>query len=269
MSNEVNKRRFRTYSRRVTNMLSGRLRHPCFFMHVPKCGGTSLSEALYATVPMHRRVGVIDAIATRRATTLMHADLEETPFYHDDLPNGAEVYALREQMLLVHMAWGTELIHGHVLFSERAYRHFGQTYRHVTLLREPLERTLSNFLGSARDGLIDGDLDGYLESEIFRTHGLSMLRYFSGTHPLGPTEEKAALERAKRNMDRFSIVGFLDDLDGFARQFSDLFGRRPTIFRYNSSRTAHPSPSAAQTRRMETVLAAELELWEYAQTRRR
>lgn len=250
-------------------MLSGRLHHPCFFMHVPKCGGTSLSEALYATVPMHRRVGVIDAIATRRATTLMHADSGEESLYHDDLPNGVEVYALREKMLLVHMAWGSELIHGHVLFSERAHRHFGERYRYVTLLRDPLERTLSNFLGSTRDGLVGGDLDEYLGSEIFRTHGLSMLRYFSGTHPLEPADEEAALERAKRNMDRFAIVGFLDDLDGFARQFSAVFGRRLTIFRYNSSRTAHPSPSAAQTSRMETVLASELELWEYARARRR
>lgn len=258
------KRRFRTYSRRVTNTLSGGLRHPCFFMHVPKCGGTSVSEALYATVPMHRRIGIIDAIATRRATALLHANSNEEFLYHDDLPTGAEVYDLREKLLLVHMAWKTELIHGHVLFSEKAYQHFGDKYRYVTLLREPVERTVSNFLGSVRVGMIANDLDRYLESGIFRSQGLSMLRYFSGMHPLQASDEKAALERAKFNLTLFSVVGFLDDLDGFAERFAAVCGRRPVIYRYNRSHVDHPSLNATQTARLESVLAPELELWEYA-----
>jgi len=251
------------------NTLSGRLNHPCVFMHVPKCGGTSISEALYATVPMHRRVGVIDANATRIATALLHADAKEQFLYHDDLPNGVEVYKLRESQLLMHMAWQTELIHGHVLFSEQAYRHFGDKYHYITLLREPVERTVSNFLGSARGGMIENDLNQYLHSEIFRTHGLSMLRYFSGMHPIEPEEEQKALMLAKANMALFSIIGFLDNLDAFTQQFSTLFGRRPKIYRYNQSNTQHPALTPEQQSRMQTVLATELELWEYAVERYR
>ncbi len=248
----------------MLNMFSGGLRHPCVFMHVPKCGGTSISEALYATVPMHRRVGIIDAMATRRATTLLHADSDTPLAYHDDLPNGMEVYNLREAFLLTHMAWQTELIHGHVIFSERAYKHFGDEYRYITLLREPIERTLSNFLGSVRGGMIENDLDEYLKSEIFRTQGLSMLRYFSGIHPIEPAQEQAALGQAKKNMALFSIVGFLDDLDDFASQFTDVFGRRPTIYNYNRSQVSHPILTPAQMTLFEKVLAPELELWQHA-----
>jgi len=246
------------------NTLFGGLHHPCVFMHVPKCGGTSISEALYATVPMHRRVGIIDANATRIATALVHADANEQFLYHDDLPNGAEVYKLRETQLLMHMAWETELIHGHILFSEQAYRHFGDKYHYITLLREPIERTVSNFLGSARGGMIENDLDRYLHSAIFRTHGLSMLRYFSGKHPIEQEEEQKALKLAKENMTLFSIIGFLDDLDAFTQQFFTLFGRRPTIYRYNQSNIKHPTLTSNQQSRVETVLAAELELWEHA-----
>ena len=270
MLSAQNQRRLATYARRVAQMPRGGLRHRCFFMHVPKCGGTSVSEALYATVPMQRRVGVIDANATRRASAVWHAGRDEPFLYHDDLPTGTEVYAFREQLLLMHMAWDTELIHGHVLFSERAHAHYGKRYRYVTLLREPVERTLSNFLGSSRGGMIDADLDRYLDNEIFRTHGLSMLRYLSGSHPVAIDDERAALERAKSNLARFAVVGFLDDLDGFASRFANTFGRRPaTGRRYNRAGVQHPRLTPAQAGRMREVLAIELELWEHARRKYR
>ena len=50
-------RRLRTYSRRSAASLSGDLRKPCFYMHIPKCGGTSVTAALHAVVPLRRRVG--------------------------------------------------------------------------------------------------------------------------------------------------------------------------------------------------------------------
>lgn len=259
-----NLRRFRTYVRRVVHMPFGGLRHPCFFMHVPKCGGTSISEALYATVPLNRRVGLIDAVSTRRASALLHADRNEKFLYHDDFANGRRVYDLRESMLLVHMAWGTELIHGHVLFSDRAYRHFGERYHYVTLLREPIERTVSNYLGSVRVGLIPDDFDAYLQSEVFRTQGISMLRYFSGRHPIERADEARALELAKAHLERFSIIGFLDELDVFRDRFHALFGRRPVIYRYNSAHTTAPSLGPARIAHIRAVLATEIELWEHA-----
>jgi len=263
-----NKRRFRTYSRRIVNVASGRLHHPCFFMHVPKCGGTSISEALYATVPIHRRVGIIDANATRRATSIIHADKNEKFLYFDDLANGCKVYDLREKLLLMHMAWDTEMIHGHVLFSEQAHRHFGDVYRYVTLLREPIERTLSNFLHSVRNGLFENNLQRYLESDVFRIQGLSMLRYFSGTHPISPQQEAEALRRAKHNLRLFSVIGFLDDLDGFADDYAEVFGRRPKIFKYNQGQMQHPVPTKDQAQYIEAALATELELWEYVKSQR-
>jgi len=54
------KRRARIYACRISAMLTkGGLNQNCLFLHLPKCGGTSLSEALYATVPMQKQIGVI------------------------------------------------------------------------------------------------------------------------------------------------------------------------------------------------------------------
>jgi len=262
--NQDNKRRFRTYSRRLACSFTSGLRYRCVFMHVPKCGGTSLSEALYATVPIHRRIGIIDANSTRRATSLICADKDDEYLYYDDLPCGEEVYSLREKILLTHMAWDTDLIHGHVLFSAKAYQHFSDKYRFVTLLREPIERTLSNFLQSTRVGFIDQGFDQYLYSDVFRVQGLSMLRYFSGMHPIAPHEEALALELAKHNMTLFSIIGFLDDLPDFTNRFAAVFDRHPTIYRYNQANSSLPSLSPEQTDRVTKVLASELQLWQHA-----
>ncbi len=262
------KRRMRTYGRRALAVPGGRLRKRCFFMHIPKCGGSSIAEALYATVPIHKRVGVVDAPTTRRAAAIYYADRDETMLYHDDLETGPQVYALREQMLLAHMAWETELIHGHILFSEKAQRHFGDVYGHVTVLRDPIARMLSNFAHSAHDGFIPSDFDAYLDHYCARIHGLTTLRYLSGTHDIAPGEEAAALNRAKQTLASFDVVGFLDDLDGFCRSFADAFGRQPKIYRYNEARWPKTEPTAEQMSRLEAMMAPEIALWDYAQSLR-
>ncbi len=248
-------------------MASGDLKHKCFYMHVPKCGGTSLSEALYATVPMHKRVGVIDANATRRATALIHSDENDLYTYHDDRPTGEHVYALREGMLLTHMAWETSLIHGHILFSHKADRHFGDIYKYVSLLRDPVGRIISNFNGSVRHGLIENDFDAYLEGDIVRAHALTALRYFSGQANIAPDEEPAALELAKATAEKFSVIGFLDNLDSFCDQFSDVFGRRPKIYRYNEASSEKYVPTDAQMEQLRAMLGHELQFWDFVQER--
>lgn len=246
-------------------MGKGDLKHPCFYMHVPKCGGTSLSEALYATVPMHKRVGIVDADSTRRATALVHADKNELFLYYDDLPNGDAVYALREGMLLTHMAWDTRMIHGHILFSHKADKHFGDTYKYVTLLREPVARTISNFNQSVRHGLIENDFDAYLESDVIRAHALTFLRYFSGTHNIPVEDEPAALDEAKRVAEKFAVIGFLDNLPSFCDQFADVFGRKPKIYRYNEAGASAYRPSDTQMERVMALLGNEIAFWEWVQ----
>lgn len=62
--------------------------HPSLFFHLPKCGGTSLSEAMYATIPFSERIGVLDALATRRAVSLLQDGLDDPVKYHEDLEHG-------------------------------------------------------------------------------------------------------------------------------------------------------------------------------------
>lgn len=222
-----------------------------------------------ATVPVHNRRGDIDVVSTRRAAAMIHAGVDDPLLYHDDLATGAQVYALREGQLLTHMAAGTKVVSGHVLFSETAERFFGETYAFVTVMREPVARVLSNFGHSAAEGLFPRDFDAYLSHYCARSQGLMMLRFFAGRHEIAPGEEAEALAIAKARVDRFDVIGFLDDLDGFCSAYRNALGVRPRVFRYNERRWPKATPTPEQRARLETLMAPEIALWEYAQKRRR
>jgi hypothetical protein len=257
------KRRMRTYSGRAMASLRGGITDPVFFMHLPKCGGTSVAEALYATVPLQERVGVIDANSTRRTAAMMHDDVNELHSQHDDLPNSKNVYDLRETMLINHMAWDSQMIHGHVLFSDRAHNHFGQDYKYVTVLREPVARTLSNFVHCVFSGMIANDFDAYLDSKILRAHGLTFLRYFSGSATLSTSQEDAALAKAKGTVAKFSVVGFLDDLPRFCTDYNAAFGVRPRIGVHNQALSPPFHPSDEQMGKLALILQNEIAFWHY------
>lgn len=257
-------RRSRTYSRRALATISGDLKRPCFFMHIPKCGGTSLSEALNALVPLHRRIGLVDANSTRRAIGILEADTDSNLIRHDDLISGDTVHKLREQMLLTHMAWSTPMIYGHIPFSQKAWKHFGDKYAFVTMLREPIARTISSFGHSSYNGLISQDFDAYLKGPVLRTHGLSFLRYFSGRHWIDKSEEAEVLEIAKSNMDKFSVIGFLNDVPSFEKKFKSVIGRAPHLYHYNEKRSPPPQLTQMQRETLSEVLSTEMALWDYA-----
>ncbi|WP_324753944.1 hypothetical protein [Roseovarius sp. Pro17] len=248
-------------------MASGSLTHPCFFMHVPKCGGTSVAEALYATVPISERVGVIDANATRRATAIIEGGKNEKLLYHDDLATGTSVFELREKLLLMHMAWGTQLIHGHVLFSDMADRHFGSTYKYVTLLRDPVSRLVSNYNGSVAHGLTTVPFKEYLETDIARYHALTALRYFSGQHLIHPGSEGEAVEVALDVAKKFAVIGYLDDLDKFCADFGEVFGRKPRIFHYNKRSEGAYRPDDSELARCRQLLEPEIRFWDTLRSR--
>lgn len=259
------KQRSRLYAGRSLRTMSGQsLRHPCVFLHVPKCGGTSVSEALYATVPLHRKIGILDSPSIRRALAMQNTGRDDQS-YHDEGPHADEITRFREALVLMHMAHQATLIHGHFLFSETAWQHFGDRYRYVTILRDPVARTISNYLMDRRTGTFTGDFDAFLASAEGRRKALHKLRYFSGMATVEPGQEAEALTLARRNMERFALIGFLEDLPGFASDFATLFGARPWIAHYNKAEGGDRLDlDAGQRARLEALCAPDIDLFDHA-----
>lgn len=243
-------------------------KHRSVFFHMPKCGGTSLSEAMYATVPFNERIGVIDAVSTRRAAAMLNFDKNDAFLCHEDLDTGQLTFDLREGLFLQHMAWDTMLIHGHVLWSEKADTHFRDTYKYVTLLRDPVARTVSNYRMTQRSGVTDGDLDSYLQSDVARRHARVYLRYLAGRNDIPEEDVPAALELAKERLSRFALVGFLEETDVFMQKYRDLFGVRLRMAKLNSAPDRKPAYSEAQMQRFTELCAPDIAIHEFAKTLR-
>jgi hypothetical protein len=261
-----NRRRLRVYAGRA--LRSGLLpapRHRSLFLHMPKCGGTSVSEAMYATLPARARLGVIDAVSTRRAAAIISAGRDDKTLCHEDLPQGAAVFALREKLLLTHMAWDTWLIHGHVLYSQAAEDHFADRYKYVTLLRDPVARMISNYKMAHRAGVIEQDFDSYLDSPAAVSQAQVYLRYLSGQTVVPEAGVAAALALSKARLDRFAVVGFLDDLPGFVAAYRDVFGVGLRIGRFNAAPTSGgPDLNPDQMARVKALTAPDQAIYDHA-----
>lgn len=250
--------RVRLYGSRTRRMvLGGGLAHPCLFLHLPKCGGTSLSAALYASVPMQRRIAVLDALSTRRAAAILAFGQDDPDLCHDDHANGALTFDLRERILLTHRCWDTHLVHGHFLLTDRVERFALPHYKIVTMMREPAARAVSNLRQAIDTGTATPDVEGWLAGPVGRQHATVALRYLSGRQAVAPEDEADALAVALRRLERIALVGFIEDTPAFLVRFEAMFGVRLRLGRANADRGPKVTLSAPQAARLETLCAAD------------
>ncbi len=262
---ERNARRGRVYGGRLISALANRpLRHNCCFYHIPKSGGTSLSEALHASVPVNRHIGEVPANTTRRAAAMLNAGKDDEAAYYDDGENCEAVFRLREGMLLAFMANDVSLAHGHVLFSHKADAHFGDRYRYVTMLRDPAARVVSNYRAAKGAGYVSEDFSEYLKGPVGRAHATHNRRYFSGRALISEEETPQAMKEAKAVIDKFAVIGFVDAMDDFLDRFEDVFGARLSVGRHNVGKSAIPDIGMTDKRRLDELCAPDQALHDYA-----
>lgn len=263
--------RSRLYLGRASRtVMPTQMKRKSMYMHVPKCGGTSVSEALYATIPLGKQIGLLPSKAVRESQSFLHLGEIDTVSFHDEGKEAAKLAAFREQLVLLHMADDCALIHGHFLFTPRIKQLAALLgYDPITILRDPAERTISNYRMAQRNKMFEGSFDAFLESEMGRRMALHTLRYFSGQVTIHESGETAALEVAKTNMAGFPVIGFLDDLAQFSGQYHAHFGVRPRIAHFNKGSGSGLDISSKTRGRLEALCAPDFELFEHAKSLKR
>ncbi len=242
-----------------------RRRHPnrVVFHHAPKCGGTSVGRALRRRYLLSQATVLPEA--TYRAEAALAPDADPLTLLH-------RAEDLRERMLLYHLAAGVDCVSAHVRFSDAAFDAFHDQARFVTMLREPTARFLSHYRWShgrpQGHAHIPEPFPEFLETPAAARLGAFYVYFFSGLPPDADMTTADALARAKANLDRLHVVGFLDDPEGFERRIEAEVGVRIRIGREN--RGAGPMPDATgHADRIDALTAPDRALFHHARETRR
>jgi hypothetical protein len=96
-----------------------------------------------------------------------------------------------------------------------------------------------------------------------------MVKYVGGPRPGGDYTSPAAIERAKRNLERYRVVGFLEDEASVVESFEEQFSIRLQLGRRNESPVSQEFRESQVTPQIEEEIRAvcrpDIELYEYAQ----
>ena len=220
--------------RRLGQRLRGDHRRPrLVFTHVPKCGGTAVDDALRRHYPKHHRAEIA-ALATRNAAEESGRDLRE----------------LRTDVLRYHLHHPSyAYLAGHVPI-DRSTLEAHPNWAFVTLLRDPVERWISNYLYNRykpdRDHFaVNLCLDDFLESERAAHYGRFYLEYFGG--------RAGTVDSALRCLEAMALVGTLESLENWRAAFADRYGMYLRIAPRNLR------PAAASGTRIDTVQRQRIE----------
>lgn len=194
-----------------------RLRRDIFFLHVPKCGGSSITDAIrqhYLTMDPRddHKIGHLHPHAA--LTTARTLGQPQIDFNRDILP-----YFLGQDY---------RYVFGHFAFNQAAYDAFKDKYAFVTLLRDPVKRWFSlYFYNRYKEGdhyaLVD-DLETFLESDEAVGYGSDYVMRFVGDGSFTDHTSQQAIDRAISNLNHFDLVGVMEDLPMFVKHFKSSFG---------------------------------------------
>ncbi|KZY76345.1 hypothetical protein A3739_02080 [Oleiphilus sp. HI0067] len=204
----------------------------CVFHHVPKCGGTSLNRA------MRLRYIISQASIKANQTVYALSGMDES----FDVNGGREflsIHRFRQQMLHYYLHSGVKLISGHVRFSAAAYDKFSPSHQFITLLRDPVDRFVSEYKDlSVRQASVfktNLSIEEFLSSDLALRNARTLTSYFSDSALLPEKYENTEVIEAQENLKKFNLIGFMNDMDGFNEKLNALLGVRIKIGHENKA----------------------------------
>jgi flavin-binding protein dodecin len=259
---------------RSNNLVHGSLEENIFFLHIHKCGGTSIRQAIkscYRVLDITKDRYLID-LDSEAAFYAAQKSVDQNNFPPDTRDDYLPL-KFRENLLMYYMGQKQiKYIAGHFSFSAKAHQHFSQKYAFITMLRDPVKKWISayfyNRYKKGEHRKIDMEITEFLKSERAQSEGYSYVKFIGGADEARDYSSDQAIARAKENLHKFSIVGCLEYQDIFVKQFEERFGRRLMIGMLNPN----PKPETYQKtvinedikEKIRQICKPNIEIYQYA-----
>jgi hypothetical protein len=215
---KMNLSKLKSARRFVHRVLRKKLEQKIFFMAIPKCGGTSTGFAL------RQCYGV-----TKTRRNSFYFQLDSRASLKASQCSGTNRLEFLENLLIYNMSIPTlKYIDGHFLYSERAHAEFKEQWAFITLFRHPVSKWFSKYFYNrykqSSHYRLDSDLETYSESERGIADGSDYVSWLTGLSLKDDAISDRAVEHAIRNLDNFTLIGVLEKMDLFVRDFHKTFG---------------------------------------------
>lgn len=204
------------------------IQDPIFFLHIPKCGGSSVTRALE------------ESIGLRKWITGKYHYLKAAPSRKAANDMGLSLMDYRNHILAYHMNDETKMyVGGHFGFSRRLYEQHSDRWKYVTILRNPMKKWFSQYFYNRYKEddhfSIEGGVEAFARSETGRYLGSDFVHKLTDGIPPEDCDSDVAVERALDNIDKFDLVGVIENIDAFTTEFQNTFGFELDVPHVNKS----------------------------------
>lgn len=209
------------------------------FLHIAKCGGTSVRQAMAACFKPWRStqsdsVLELDEMVLREAAA-------SGRIHHSEARRALLAYDLATT--------NARLVAGHYRYSRAVFERYRETWSFITMLRHPVARWYSNYFFNATrspDNIyhIDLPIEEFVDTERATLLGTELVRSFADLDDPEEAVGGHAVDRAVDNLRDLFFVGTLEDLPSFTRLFRESFGCSLDIPRLNTTPSDGREPRA-------------------------
>lgn len=232
-----------------------------FFVHIPKCGGISLRNAVAATYGLKSLV-IPNTINFLDAASAGYAAVN----------TGMGVYDFRDVLLAYYLSIPrARFISGHFPLFGAGIGPLAEDWDAITLLREPVSKWISSYYynrffenpaevwrgsGINYTRKIETDMDDFIGSDHSQEFGTDYVRQIIRCPDLSCAYRHDVVKEAIERLESIRMVGLLENLRAFIGQFEKVYGVRLNIPHSNKSPAKKNSrkPISQELRRRITEL---------------